>query len=169
MVRIMKEKLKAIWFTLLVVGTLFQTTLTFYLLYKKSENETLNKIIFVLLLAYVLAFLVIVAMSLGSKKISRDAMVGYKRSRKTIKRVLTLLMLVLSVINIFNSRGGGAEMVLSVAMIIYNLVLIYIDIKITKIKDGFARKRKQRERAAREAEIKTYRIGDKRERNEKNG
>lgn len=162
-----KERVRSVWFFLLVVGTILQTALTFYLLYKQSSNETLNKVIFVLLLTYVFAFLVIVAMSFHAKKISKEAMRGFKRSQKTVKRVLTLLMLGISVVNLFVSRGSGLELTLSIIMIMYNLLLIYVDIKVAAIADKISRRRKQKQRAEKDALISAYRIGDKRQSKER--
>ena len=51
-------------------------------------------------------------------------------------------------------------------MIIYNLIIIYIDMKITNFTDKIARKRKQKEREKREEELRAYRVGDKRRKKE---
>jgi len=161
-----KEKIKIAWFIMLIIGTIAQTVLTFYLLYRQSKSEFLNKVIFVLLITYVLAFMVIVLMSLHARKISPEAMRGFKRSQKSIKNILTLLMLVLAIINLVGSRGNMLELILSIIMLIYNLIVIYIDAKITKIADRIIRKKKKREREEREAEIRAYRIGDKKRKKE---
>lgn len=156
-------------FVLGIISTLAQTALTFFLLYRKSTSERLGQVIFILWLTYVIAFLVIVAMSFGSRKISPDAMQGYKRSQKAVKRILTLLMLVLSVVNLVNSKTGGVELGLAIAMIAYNLFVIYIDSKIAKISDKIARKKKKREREKKEAEIRAYRVGDKKQGRKEDG
>ena len=155
----MKEKLKKIWFCLLVVSVLLQTALTFWLLYKKSTSKILSDVIIVLTIAYVLAFLLITALSLPNKKISREAMSGYKRSQKAVKRVLTFLMLVMSVMNFLTAGGSGLDFVFSIIMIIYNLIIIYIDMWISRIKDKFTKKTRKREREEKDARIKAYRIG----------
>ena len=152
----MKEKLKKIWFVLLVVSVLLQTALTFFLLYRQSRSEMLDKIIFVLLLTYIFAFLIIVIVSFPSKKISHEAMVGYKRSQKSVKRILTLLMLVLSIINIVQAKGSGLEFTLSIIMIVYNLFVIYIDMKISRLKDKIYRKKKSAERKIKELQIQNW-------------
>lgn len=156
-----KRGIKTVLFVLAIISTLAQTALTFFLLYRKSTDERLSQIIFILWLAYLIAFLVIVIMSLGSRKISPEAMTGYKRSRKAVKRILTLLMLVLSMVNLINSKTGGVELVLSIAMIAFNFFVIYIDMKISQLTDKLARRKKKRERAKKEAEIRAYRVGDK--------
>ena len=161
-----KGRLRAILFILSIVGTVAQTTLTFYLLYNQSTSELFHQVVVVLLLTFLLAFLVIVAMSFHAKKISHEAMRGYKRTQKAVKRILTLLMLVLSVVNIINARGSGLEFTLAIIMIIYNLIIIYIDMKITNFTDKIARKRKQKEREKREEELRAYRVGDKRRKKE---
>ena len=157
---IMKDKIKLVWFILFSVATLAQTALTFYLLYKKTDNAVLRDVILVVLIAYILAFLVIVGLSVPNKKISREASAGYKRSRKVMKRVLTLLILGLSVHNIMVSRGSGVEYALAVGVLVYNLVVILIEQKIQIIKDKFDRKKKKKEREKQNEKIKNYKLGN---------
>ena len=85
-----KDKLRVVLFLLSIVGTVAQTALTFYLLYNQSTSELLHKVVVVLLLTFLLSFLVIVVMSFHAKKISHEAMRGYKRTQKAVKRILTL-------------------------------------------------------------------------------
>ena len=156
----MKQKIRAIWFIMVVLSVLAQTALTFFLLYNKATDSTLRDVIIVLTIAYILAFLLIAALSANSKKISREALGGYKRSQKVVKRVLTLLMLVMSVLNFVTAGGSGVEFILSIVLIVYNLIVIYIDTLISRIKDKFAKKRKKKERAEKEARVKAYRVGN---------
>lgn len=155
----MKEKLKTIWFIMVVLSVLSQTALTFLLLYKKAPDKLFGDIIIILTITYILAFLLIVGLSAYSKKISREAMGGYKRSLKVAKRVLTLLMLVVSIMNIVSAGGGGADFVFSIILVIFNLVIIYIDIVVSKIKDKFERKARKREREKNEEKVRVYRVG----------
>ena len=140
-----------------IVGTMF----TFYLLYRKTEDKTLQSIIFVVLLIYLFAFLIITLMSLPNRKISKDAMAGFKRYKKATKRILTLTILVLSVFNLVKSVGSGVDITLSILLIIYNLILMYVDVKINEIADKLERRRKRKEREKREKELREYRIDSK--------
>ena len=154
-----KEKLKTIWFIMVSLSVLSQTALSFFLLYKKAPDKLMGDIIIVLTLTYILAFLLIVALSAHAKKISREALGGYKRSLKVVKRVLTLLMLVVSIMNILSTGAGGLDFIFSIILVIFNMVVIYIDIIIGRIKDKFTRKAKARERKEKEARVRAYRIG----------
>ena len=155
----MKEKLKSIWFIMVVVSVLMQTALTFFMLYRKSTDKLLSDVIIVLTIAYILAFLLIAGLSLHSKKISREALGGYKRSQKVVKRVLTLLMLVMSVLNFLSAGGSGIEFIWSIILIVFNLIVIYIDSLVGKVKQVFIKKKKRKEREEKEARVRAYRIG----------
>lgn len=159
MVKIMKEKLKTIWFIMVVISVLAQTALSFLLLYNKAPNKLMGDIIIVLTLTYILAFLLIVGLSAHSKKISREAMGGYKRSLKVVKRVLTLLMLIISIMNLLGSGGGGLDFIFSIVLVVFNLVIIYVDILFSRVKDKFTRKARKRERQEKDAHVRAYRIG----------
>lgn len=154
-----KEKLRSIWFTMVVFSVLSQTALSFFMLYKKATDKLMGDIIIVLTLTYILAFLLIAGLSLHAKKISREAMVGYKRSLKVTKRVLTLLMLVVSIMNIVTAGGGGLDFIFSIILVIFNLIIIYIDSLVSRVKDKFARKAKKREREEKNQKVRAFRIG----------
>lgn len=158
----MKNKFKVIFFIITILSVLLQTALTFYLLYVNATTKIFKDIVIVLTIAYVLAFLLIVLLSLPNKKISREALAGYKRSQKTVKRVLKLLMLMVAIINILNARGSGLELAFSIILLIFNFIIIYIDKRIEKISDFFARKRKTRDRIESDQKWRAYRVGEKR-------
>lgn len=162
----MKNKFKIIFFIITIMSVLCQTALTFYLLYSSATAGIMKDVIIVITLMYVLAFLTIVILSFPNKKISREALVGYKRSQKSIKRVLTLLMLVISLINILNSNGSGLDLVFAIILLVVNVIIIYIDKKIENISDFFARKRKHCERVESDKKWREYRVGDKRKKYE---
>lgn len=155
----MKEKLKTIWFIMVVISVLAQTALSFLLLYKKAPNTLIGDIIIILTLTYIFAFLLIVFLSAYAKKISREAMQGYKRSLKVVKRVLTLLMLVVSIVNFLSAGGSGVDFIFSIILVIFNLIVIYIDILVSRVKEKFDKKSRSRERIKKDEQVRAYRVG----------
>lgn len=147
----MIEKLKKMWFLITTIVVLLQTVVTFFFLYLKSESKVLSGIIVVLAGVYILAFLILAVMSAHAKKYSHEALSRFKRSQKTVKRFITLVMLAMNILFIINSRSGFV--LAPIVMVLFNLLLLAIDFKMAEIAEKRARKKKQKLREKKQAEL----------------
>lgn len=145
----MINKLKRIWFLLTTILVLSQTFLTFLFLYRQAkEYKVLPKVVMVLALIYIVAFIVLMLMSLHAKKYSKEALSGYKRSQKAIKRFLNLVILSLNILYVINM--GGLVKLYPIVMLVFNVLLIIFDIKMAEIADKIERRKKKRQREKKE-------------------
>lgn len=137
--------LKKVWFTLVTLFVLFETALTFYFLYRSAEEyKVISTIVMVLSACYIGAFVILFIMSAHAKKYSKEALGGFKKSRKAIKRILNLIIVSL---NIFYAISlDGAEKIYPLILLGVNVLLIIFDFKMAEIADKLERKRKKKER-----------------------
>ena len=144
----MIEKLRKVWFILTGAMVLIQTLIGFYALKADATTTGFKSVISVLFAIYLVAFVVLVVMGLGSKKHSTNALKAYKRSQNIVKRLLTISLLLFNVLVLIKS-GAGLK-IASAAAIVFNVLLIVIDIKMAELAAKIERKRKKREKIKQE-------------------
>lgn len=142
-----KEKRKGsrIIFGFTLVSILFQTILTFALLLKSTEeNVGLSKITGVLFAVYLVAFVILTISSIGTRKYGKEGLNLYKSSMKWFKRIVKLLLVVISILNIFSAvKVDILALMWAIVLLVINLFLIALDFFISGVKFVVGRKVKK--------------------------
>lgn len=140
-----RKKGSRIIFGFTLLSMLFQTVLTFTLLLKSTEeNKTLTKITTIIFFVYVIAFVLLTLVSIRSRRYEKESISMYKTSMKWFKRMVKLLLVVLSIMNIVSaSKIDGFALVGAVVVLLINISLIALDIFISGVKYTIGRKYKK--------------------------
>lgn len=142
-----KEKRKGsrIIFGFTLVSILFQTILTFTLLLKSTEeNARLSKITGVLFAVYLISFAILTISSVRTRKYGKEGLNLYKASMKWFKRIVKLLLVVISILNIFSAvKVDILALMWAIILLVVNVFLIALDFFVSGVKFVIGRRVKK--------------------------
>ncbi len=150
-----KKRGSLIVFGFTLISMLLQTVLTFKLLFETTaENKALARVTTIMFMIYVVAFALMVLFSIKQRKFEKESVSMYKGTMKWFKKIIKLLIVVISIVNILvASKVDTVALIGAVALLLFNLFLISLDIFIDGVKFKIQRKIKKRKRRK---EGKTY-------------
>ncbi len=138
------KKGNSFFFTFSMLSLLFQTVLTFVLLFNASQTPKIQTAIKWLFGIFLGTLAIVTLMSRAKKRYSKEAVSMYKTSMKFVKYVLKLLMIAISVLNIFSAKSLNVfAFVSSIVSLVLVVISISVDVFILKVKYRWSKFKKQ--------------------------
>ena len=132
-------------FAFTLISMIFQTVFTFVLLLETTEeNAVLTKITTWLFIIYAISFIVMTMLSLRSRRYEKESVAVYRSSMKWFKRMIKLMLVVLSIMNIITAvKIDIFALISAVILLIVNIFLISLDFFVAGVKFKIRRKLKK--------------------------
>lgn len=132
-------------FAFTLISMIFQTVFTFVLLLETTEeNAVLTKITTWLFIIYAISFIVMTMLSLRSRRYEKESVAVYRSSMKWFKRMIKLMLVVLSIMNIVTAvKIDIFALIGAVILLIVNIFLISLDFFVAGVKFKIRRKLKK--------------------------